>query len=98
MFKLARKNFSEILDTKGGGNQFFKFGVGEKKEGGTKIFPKSQGGNQSHTHYGSILLTAVKTLGAIQRQKRTKIGPKEISKYKIAYYEAKQDLKSAKNS
>ena len=37
-----RKNFSEILDTKGG-DQNFKFGVGKKK-GGTQIFQKSKGG------------------------------------------------------
>ena len=48
LLKLARKNFSEISDTKGGGgNQFFKFGMGEKKGGGTQIFQKSKGGNQT---------------------------------------------------
>ena len=37
--KLAHKNFSKTLDTKGG-NQFFKIEVGEKG-GRTKIFLKS---------------------------------------------------------
>ena len=44
----------------------------------------------------SIFLTAVKTLGAIQRPKRAKIGPKEGPKYKISYCEAKRDFKVSK--
>ena len=38
LLKLARKNFSEILDTKGGTN-FSSLGWGKKE--GTKIFPKT---------------------------------------------------------
>jgi len=37
-----------------------------------------------------------KTLGAIQRPKRAKIGPKEGPKYKISYCEAKRDFKVSK--
>ena len=53
LLKLSRKNFSEISDTKGGGNKFFKFGMGEKK-GGNQNFYKifNLWGDQSLTHYG----------------------------------------------
>ena len=48
LLKLARKKFSEILDTKGG-NQFFKFGAGEKKRGEPKFFQNPRGGPKSYT-------------------------------------------------
>ena len=40
LLKFARKDFSKMSDTKGGGTNFSSLGWG-KKRGGTKIFPKS---------------------------------------------------------
>ena len=45
----------------------------------------------------SIFLIAVRLLEAIQKgQKRAEIGPQGDPKYKIPYYEAKQDFKVPK--
>ena len=48
--KFAHKKFSEILDTKGG-NQNFKFGVGEEKGGRDSNFSKIKGGGNQTVPY-----------------------------------------------
>ena len=50
-----RKDFSKMLDTKGGELIFQVWGGGKK--GGNQIFSKILGGNQSQTHYD--LLTSI---------------------------------------
>ena len=57
---MARKKFSEILDTKGG-NQVFKFGVGEKK-GGNQKFSKILGGGTKALHTMGIKF--IKVIGS----------------------------------
>ena len=48
--KFACKNFGYER----GEEPIFQVRGGEKKGGGTKIFPKSKGGNQSLTHYDEL--------------------------------------------
>ena len=82
--KIARKNFSEISDTKGG-NQLFKVGVGEKKGGGTQIFSKIKGGEPDCPLLWSNILPVLVEIKSNVRQVFTVIFQNVLQK-SISYH------------